>query len=348
MKKAVVSILTLVFLFACTANAQVPDKEGSLVKWISLKEALEKNETNPKPIILDFYTDWCGWCKHMMKTTYADPGLAAYINNFFYAAKFDAEGKDTIEYLGQKYLPTSTSPRTPHSLAVKLLQGRLSYPSTIFLNGYNKEKKEFSMNMLAAGYIETRKFEPMLIFSLENAFRNSNYDDFRQNYEKAFLDSAFNENIPVIPFIEPRDYFSKDAKPSGKKAVVFINTEWCNGCKVMKKTSFTDAKVKPFLTERFDIIDFNPESMDTLTYLGQTMVNPKSQSMAFHELAFRLTNGSFSFPTMVILDENRKVLDAVNSYLPPALLNDILHYFGEDINKVKTWQDYMSSKSKTN
>jgi len=39
-------------------QAQNPD--GSRVKWMSLKEAVEASKKQPKPIILDFYTDWCG------------------------------------------------------------------------------------------------------------------------------------------------------------------------------------------------------------------------------------------------------------------------------------------------
>ena len=124
---------------------------------------MEKVKKEPKPIIMDFYTDWCGWCKRMMQTTYSNQGLADYINNYFYAVKFDAEGKDTIEFLGEKYFPTSDQPRTPHPLAVKLLNNKLMYPTTLFMNGYNKDKNEFKMNMIAAGYLEEKKIEPILI-----------------------------------------------------------------------------------------------------------------------------------------------------------------------------------------
>ena len=91
--------LLLLFFVTFSLSAQQPDKEGSLVKWLTIAEAMEKNKVQPKPIIMDFYTDWCGWCKHMMKTTYADPNLASYINAYFYPVKFDPEGKDTVEYL---------------------------------------------------------------------------------------------------------------------------------------------------------------------------------------------------------------------------------------------------------
>ncbi len=55
----------------------------------------EASKKQPKPIIMDIYSNWCGWCMRMMATTNADPNLSTYINQFFYPVKFDAEGKDT-------------------------------------------------------------------------------------------------------------------------------------------------------------------------------------------------------------------------------------------------------------
>ena len=120
-----------------TQTAQQGVAEEGLVKWMTYEEAAEKQKTAPRPIIMDFYTDWCGWCKQMIKTTYSDPNLASYINTYFYPVKFDAEGKDTVEYLGKKYFPTSAAPRTVHPLAAKLLQNKLMYPTTLFLNLYS-------------------------------------------------------------------------------------------------------------------------------------------------------------------------------------------------------------------
>ena len=39
-------------------NAQDKNADGSLVKWMSIQEAVEANKKSPRPILMDFYTDW--------------------------------------------------------------------------------------------------------------------------------------------------------------------------------------------------------------------------------------------------------------------------------------------------
>jgi uncharacterized protein YyaL (SSP411 family) len=94
----------------------------------------------------------------MMKTTYSNPALANYINTNFYPVKFNAEGKDTIEYNGKLYKPLSKEPKTPHELAIKFLGNNLSYPSTIFVTN------NFEYSLLTQGFLEDKKIEPILIF----------------------------------------------------------------------------------------------------------------------------------------------------------------------------------------
>lgn len=332
-------IISILMLSLIRSEAQVPaeltpDKEGSLVKWMTLKEALEKNKANPRPMIIDFYTDWCGWCKVMMKNTYSNPDLATYINTNFYPVKFDAETKDTVIYDDEKFGPTGKEKRDPNAFAVKMLGGKMMYPTTLFMN------KSFNFSMLAQGYLETNKLEPMLVFTLEAAFRTCSFDDFKVQFEKAFYDSTNTEKNKKVNWLQPVKVFNGDTK-SKKKTIVFLHTEWCNTCRVMYRTSFSDSLTQQYLEEKFNLVDFDPQIKDTLTYNGTKYYNLQSQASPFHQLISAINKNTFALPEIIILDEDFKTLDAIPSYIHPKLLSDIAHYYGENIFKVKPWADYI-------
>ncbi len=73
------------------------------INWLTLEEAQELNKTNPKKIIVDLYTEWCGPCKMMMRQTFTDPDLISYLNENFYAVKFNAESQAPVTFKGKTY-----------------------------------------------------------------------------------------------------------------------------------------------------------------------------------------------------------------------------------------------------
>ena len=150
MKKSTLSFfkyIALVFICFWSFNANAQE-----VEWLSWKEAAElaATEQNPKKIFIDIYTDWCGWCKKMDKDTFQNPEVATYMSENFYMVKLDGEGKEPIEYKGKTFKFIPSGRKGYHEFAATLMQGRMSYPTVIFLDekldilspvpGYHKPK----------------------------------------------------------------------------------------------------------------------------------------------------------------------------------------------------------------
>ena len=104
------SLLSLFILFAlyfpASIHAQAPENSagnGAKIKWYSFEEAYALNKKKPKKIMVDVFTEWCGWCKKMDAETFTNPVIVKYMNEHFYAVKFNAETGDTIRFRDTTY-----------------------------------------------------------------------------------------------------------------------------------------------------------------------------------------------------------------------------------------------------
>ncbi len=166
-------LLIAVFVIsAFTVNAQE-------VNWLSFEEALELNKKNPKPIMVDLYTDWCGWCKRMDATTYKNEVIVKFINDNYYAVKMDGEGKKDITFKGKTFKFVQNGRSKYHELAAAILNGKMSYPSTAFFN------QEEQLIQSVPGYLAKEKFEKILSYFSGEAYKNTPWKDFEKNFKSA-------------------------------------------------------------------------------------------------------------------------------------------------------------------
>lgn len=93
-------LFVLCLLVLVSFSLQAQDK----ITWMKFEEAVAANAKDPKMLLVDVYTDWCGWCKKMDKETFTDEKVIAHINQNYYAVKLNAEDtKRTFEFMGKKY-----------------------------------------------------------------------------------------------------------------------------------------------------------------------------------------------------------------------------------------------------
>ena len=76
---------------AAFAYAEVHFKESNFA------EAKKQAAKEHKVIMVDLYTDWCGWCKRLDKDTYSDAAVGTYADANMVSLKINAEKGEGIE-----------------------------------------------------------------------------------------------------------------------------------------------------------------------------------------------------------------------------------------------------------
>ncbi len=144
------------------------------VQWLTVAQLQEVYSKNPKPILVDVYTSWCGWCKVMDKETYSNQKVVAYINEHYYAVKFDAEQKETAEWGGKKY--EYNKDNKVNDLAVYLCNGQMSFPTTVFVTALDAQPAPL------AGYLKAKEIEAPLKFFGEGVYKTKVFPQFNQSF----------------------------------------------------------------------------------------------------------------------------------------------------------------------
>jgi thioredoxin-related protein len=100
MKQTQTFLFFLCLSFALNGAIQAQEQ----IQWMKFEEAVAANANNPKMILVDVYTDWCGWCKKMDKDTFTDPRVVAHLKKNFYAVKLNAEDtKRRFPFMGKTF-----------------------------------------------------------------------------------------------------------------------------------------------------------------------------------------------------------------------------------------------------
>lgn len=68
------------------------------LQWFEYVEGYNKAKAENKILLVDAYTDWCGWCKVMDRETYTNAEVIAALNQDFVCVKFNPEVEKTHSF----------------------------------------------------------------------------------------------------------------------------------------------------------------------------------------------------------------------------------------------------------
>ncbi|WP_424495224.1 thioredoxin family protein [Salinimicrobium sp. GXAS 041] len=157
--------------------------QAQKINWMSMNEALEAQKKEPKKIFMDAYTTWCGPCKMLDKNTFSNKDVAEYVNENYYAVKFNAEGTETISYKEHTFKNPNFDPKrkgrnSQHTFATAMkITG---YPSLAFF-----DEKGNLLNV-TPGYRTPGQLEVFLKLFAEDDYKEITSNEEWKKYQEAF------------------------------------------------------------------------------------------------------------------------------------------------------------------
>ncbi|MEM8894160.1 MAG: thioredoxin fold domain-containing protein [Bacteroidota bacterium] len=143
--------LTISPFFCSLARAQATNS----VQWLTFEQLEDSLITQPKKVFIDFYTEWCTYCRKMDKVVFTKPEVVELLNNEYYAVRFDAETKEEITFGGTQLIndQVDKSRQPVHQIAqlLALSQGQFAPPTMVILD------EEFNVTARYFEYMDSKK-----------------------------------------------------------------------------------------------------------------------------------------------------------------------------------------------
>jgi len=270
------------FIFLIASLISIGQKTGGHkgpINWVTLEEADSLYKIQKRPIFIDVYTDWCGWCKRMDASTFQDPTVAAYLNANFYAVKLNAETNDTITFNGKTYTNSQSVKAT--AIIIELENKIINYQDSLQLIHSDATKKIKAIQTEVASKNNSLK----IISELSN----------EENKDKKTLKKAISS---VIKNLKSDDNIVEPGLIKSLKNVTFKNiptllNKFSSETELLND-SLSQIKAKDAEAEKIGKSIIRQQKAQIKNY-------KKRSRKTTHDVAIDLCRGKMSYPTFIIL-----------------------------------------------
>ncbi len=157
-------LISSFFILHSTASAQV--------KWHSIDEAANA-KIGTRIYLVDFYTDWCGYCKKMDRETFTDATVTQITNKYYYPVKFNAESRSAVTWFGTTYPPASGRHRS-HGFA----RGIQGYPTSVLYLANGKALQAIP------GFYSAKDYAIILWYFASGDYQRYPYERYQRIFDK--------------------------------------------------------------------------------------------------------------------------------------------------------------------
>ncbi|MTB53268.1 thioredoxin family protein [Lewinella sp. W8] len=145
-------LLSVLFLMTLPLFGQT---QPHTIQWLTFEQLEDSLSVEPKKVFIDFYTDWCRYCRKMDREVFTRPEVINLLNEEYYAVRLDAETEDTISFGGRQFIndQLGKSRRPLHQLAqlLALRKGQFVAPTLVMLD------EEFRVTSRYFTYLDSKR-----------------------------------------------------------------------------------------------------------------------------------------------------------------------------------------------
>jgi len=155
----------LLALIATLVPCSVQSGSSTAPDWRSWNDGMRQAAATGRPVLVDVYTSWCGWCRRMDQDVYSRDEVASYLRSRYVTIRLDAEARDEASYQGHRFTSEQLAQRFQVS----------GYPTTIFL----RASGEHLANV--PGYVAADRFLLLLRYVADgHADRDEPFTEFER------------------------------------------------------------------------------------------------------------------------------------------------------------------------
>lgn len=330
-KKRVFCAVIAIFVIGLNfVNAQQPVTKE--VNWQPMDSVAVWHAKHPKPLLIFMTEPGNDSVTKMLNTTFKNPGIAQYINNRFYAVKFDITSDKPVTFLNRQIYGKKQGEKY-NDLSNTLFGDHPAAPAYILYSMSGKGQAFY-------GVKDAYEFRALLSYIFEEVNRTVSFDDWYIGYRDAYPPDNSQKKLNLRVKWTSLDNALSQNDHDGKKIFLYWYTKWSNSSNVMLLNTLENDSIVTYLNDNFHCVMIDAQTTDTLYWKGQKYFND-GRDYKFHQMAISMLKGKMAFPSLVFFGADDKMEALEQIYLPPDKFKLLLRYVNEEAYLTMSLKDFL-------